>query len=138
MGNCTGPIYGSGFSTQITLSVVIGAAKSATTADSRGPGPPPARRLSTKFLLINLLSYIYIYIYIIFFCYLVKLVLPCPLRMVEVTLVQQHCQTFWSMVINQIPKMQFSSLPRLQVLLIYFIAIQLCKRNNRYLRSHFI
>ena len=63
MGNCTGPIYGSGFSTQITLSVVTGAAKSATTADSRGPGPPPARRLSTKFLLINLLSYIYIYIY---------------------------------------------------------------------------
>jgi hypothetical protein len=59
VGNCTGPIYGSGFSTQITLSVVIGAAKSATTADSRGPGPPPARRLSTKFLLINLLSYIY-------------------------------------------------------------------------------
>jgi hypothetical protein len=135
VGNCTGPIYGSGFSTQITLSVVIGAAKSATTADSRGPGPPlHVDSLQNSSLLICF----HIYIYIIFFCYLVKLVPPCPLRMVEVTLVQQHCQTFWSMVINQIPKMQFSSLPRLQVLLIYFIAIQLCKRNNRYLRSHFI
>jgi len=91
VGNCTGPIYGSGFSTQITLSVVIGAAKSATNADSRGPGPPHGDSLQNS----SLFAFIYIYN---FFCYLVKLVPPCPLRMVEVTLVQQHCQTFWSMV----------------------------------------
>lgn len=82
----TGPINGSRFSTQITLSVVIGAAKSATTADSRGP--PTATLFKIPPYLLS---------YFILFCYLVKLVPPCPLRMVEVTLVQ-HSHTFWSMV----------------------------------------
>jgi hypothetical protein len=62
VGNCTGPIYGSGFSTQITLSVVTGAAKSATTADSRGPGPPlHGDSLQNSSLLICFHIYIYIY-----------------------------------------------------------------------------